>query len=773
MPLFFRFAVLPMVGLLLLTAQAVAQTALPDRVDQAIAGGIDWTWTLLQPNGMFSGHDPHKHPDDYFYYGDWEVVSMTSLAYGGVKPEDAKIKPALKTLLELDLDRTYTVGFRMVALAEFYRHAEEATKPGLRAALKKDADWLISIQHDDGSWHYYGRTGSQWDFSNTQIAVLALSEAVACGVEIDPAVFQKALKLYLDKQRDDGGWNYGNPTKPTGTGPSYAAMTAAGTASVLLLRDLLNPGLGCPCKGGKSGGRRDAAVDESIERGVQWLADHLPPGSVTINKDQKSANFYQHYAVERVGIYSGLKYLGTHDWYREGAAEILDHLPYRGRGSDDRGDAMFALLFLIKGRGPILMNKLKYEGDWELHPRDLARLCEYVGTIKEQRVNWQVVHLGVPVEELHDSPVLYISAERAIKFTDEEKKKLREFTDTGGTIFLEASCGNTVATAFWPRFCQELWPEWELKNVERDHPLWTADIRMPRPVASLRGLSDGLRTFLFYSPADVSCKWQTQAVTREKDAFDFGNNLFAYATDRARLRSRAAGREVGAGAKYAAGKPALAGDRAALTVARLAHGGRWNLNVHYRPWSMLAADLKARTGLDLVERAAVEPGQDLPAEANLLYLTGRDALTMDDAARTRLKNYLAGGGFLLAEATLGDAAFDASFRDLLGGLKCTLKAIEATDPLLTGQMPGGAKGYAIGDVEYTFALRAERVGKPQPLLYRLELDGKLVGIYSPFDILYAQTGGKAFGSRGYAAADARALATNLILFAADRATPAK
>ena len=757
------------VGLLTLATAATAQDALSEQIDQAISQGLDWTWTLLKPNGMFSGASPTQRTEDYFYYGDWEVVSMASLAYGGVKPEDDKIKTALKTLLDLQLDRTYTVGFRMVALAEFYRHAEENSRPGLRAALKRDADWLVSEQHADGSWHYYGQNASQWDFSNTQIALLALSEAASCGVELNPAVFQKTLKLYLDKQREDGGWNYGNPVKPPGTGPSYASMTAAGTASLLLLRDLLNPGQGCPCKAGRSSGRREPVIDKAIDRGIDWLADKLPPGSATLDKEKKSVNYYQHYAAERVGIYSGLKYLGQHDWYREGATEILAHLPYRGRGTGDRGDAMFALLFLIKGRGPILMNKLMYEGEWDLHARDLARLAEYVGRLKEQRINWQVVHLGVPVEELHDSPILYISAEKAVKFSGEEKKKFRRFTDTGGTILLEASCGNAAAGTFWPRFCQELWPEWELKVIDRDHPLWTADLKMTRPVAALRGLSDGLRTFLFYSSADLSCKWHTQAVTREKEVFEFGNNLYAYATDRARLRGRMAAREIGVGKKYAAAKPALANPQAALAVARFVHGGRWDLTVHYQPWQVLAADLKEKTGLALSELQPVELGKDIPAEVSLLYLSGREALTLDDAARGRLKAYLSGGGFLLAEATLGDQAFDASFRELLTALKCTLKAVDAADPLLSGTMPRGSVGYAIGDVDYTFALRPTRVGKPQPVLYRLELDGKLAGLYTPFDITFAQTGCQAFDARGYAPADARALATNIVLFAADRA----
>ncbi len=107
----------------------------------------------------------------------------------------------------------------------------------------------------------------------------------------------------------------------------------------------------------------------------------------------------------------------------------------------------FAILFLYKGRAPILFNKLQdtpggEKWTWNAHRQDIHNLTAYIEKNKEMAIQWQIVSLKGPVEELHDAPVLFISAETAPKFTDEEKKKLREFTDTGGTILLEASCGN-------------------------------------------------------------------------------------------------------------------------------------------------------------------------------------------------------------------------------------------------------------------------------------------------------------------------------------------
>jgi len=55
------------------------------------------------------------------------------------------------------------------------------------------------------------------------------------------------------------------------------------------------------------------------------------------------------------------------------------------------------------------------------------------------------------------------------------------------------------------------------------------------------------------------------------------------------------------------------------------------------------------------------------------------------------------------------------------------------------------------------------VGKPSADLRGLYLGGKLVGVYSPFDVSLGVAGIRAWGCRGYAPADARAAAVNLLL----------
>jgi hypothetical protein len=176
--------------------------------------------------------------------------------------------------------------------------------------------------------------------------------------------------------------------------------------------------------------------------------------------------------------------------------------------------------------------------------------------------------------------------------------------------------------------------------------------------------------------------------------------------------------------------------------------------------------------MSIKEAEPVVPGTAVPAGTTLLYLSGRAGCDLDAAGQAWLKSYLAGGGFLFAEAALGDKRFDASLRATISAAGLTFKRMDASSPLISGQLPSGASGYNVNSVGYTYALRDERAGKPLPELLGIYLGEKMVGIYSPYDIMFRQTGCEAFDCRGYDADDARALAVNLALYASTLAASA-
>jgi hypothetical protein len=589
-----------------------------------------------------------------------------------------------------------------------------------------------------------------------------MREASIVGIEFDPEPLLKARTLYLKEQHGDGGWGYQHG------GDSYGSMTAAGTASLFIIADVLEPASGCPCLSGRSQSRAGPSA-RAIENALDWLGQRF---SAKENPGRGGGHhLYWLYCVERVGIAAGYKRFGDHDWYKEGA-EILVKAQKDGHwGSFE--DTCFALLFLYKGRAPILFNKLKYDGEWNQHRRDIANLTNFIQHTKEQQFHWQIVDIKkASLEELHEAPVLYITAESLPKIAGPEKKRLRQFTDTGGTILFEASCGNPAVRKWFQDFAKELWPEWPLKPLGPDHGVFTDPYPLKqRP--EILGIDDGVRTCVFYAMDDISCAWQLRAVAAKGYLFNWGINLYTCATDGAPLRAKLAGREPPKSDRYKT--PVKAGPKKTVRIARVQHGGNWEAGANYGGLKKLGTLLKSRADLALdIRENTLSPAnsngvapKDLDG-ADAAYVGGSGELVLTPDDQEALKVYAAKGGFLWFEAVAGSAAFDQSFRALAAAMRWDLRLLPPTHPLMNGKMDGGIGYNLTSGVEFRQSLRLQRGSRPYAELLGIFEGDKMIGVYSPLDVVFSVSGLEAYKCRGYKPEDAAAVATNLAVYLSTR-----
>ncbi len=743
-----------------------------DDVRRAIEKGREW----LLDQGQNGQWPEREHWHQTRPEGHSELVTMTLLYTGSHPVNSAAMSQALTFLMGQKLDYTYAVCCRTMAYAYALKGMQSAgpKKEQMRLALIADAQWLVNAQWPNGGWSYRDKSyPHRVDFSNTQFAILALWEAAKAGVEIPDAVWLRTLEFYKANQQQDGSWNYGPGTEADGNG--YGSMTAAGLATIYICTDMLNLASGCPCAQGKSGGTGHADVDRRIDLALTWLDSHFDastnpaaPGNMV------GWRMYWLYAVERVGIATGYKYFGTHNWYKEGAATVIaaqnadGSWPLEAEGGSDV-TTCFAILFLYKGRAPILFNKLQdtigaERWTWNAHRRDISNLTAYIEKNKEMALQWQIVSLKGTVEELHDAPVLFISAESVPKFTDEEKKKLREFTDTGGTILLEASCGNPAVRAWFKQFAAEVWPEWAVKPLGPDHGSFVDPYPLKTQRPEILGIDDGLRTCVFYAMDDLSCPWQTKAYASREYLFKWGINLFTYATDHSPLRAKLS-RESEKSTRYASA--VKAGAKAAITLARLKTDGDWITNRNYQGLEDIAAEVAKRAGLTV---KVEEDGVDATGLAgkDVAYMTGSKEVKLAAGQAQALKEYLAKGGFLWAEAADGSMVFDDSFRKLATDMGWELKIVDKTEPLMTGNF-AKALGYNLTTgVQFRRSMKVVRLGRPFAEFMGIYQDGKMVGVYSPLDVVFSSTPYDAYACRGYQPEDAAAVATNILLCASDR-----
>jgi hypothetical protein len=730
-----------------------------DQVNRAIQKAREFLINQQKPDGSWDGQ------------AGYSALAFMTLAYMGEHPNREVMTKGLNYLVSLDPDRDmdggasprsrgYTVPIRVMGLSYIHNKLLGEKRELVRKHMLADLLRIRVGQATNGGWRYALSGGGEWDFSVSQWPLLAMREANLVGIEFPTDSLLKARDLYYSKQNADGGWNYQD-------GKSYGSMTAAGLASVYIIADVLEPASGCPCLSGRSAATASEA-DRRIDKALEWLSKNF---AADRNPNKGDQHLYWLYCVERVGIAAGYKYFGTHDWFQEGAEVLVGR--QGGNGSwGDLPNTCFATLFLFKGRAPVLFEKLEFEGAWNMHRRDMANLTHYIERIKEQMFQWQIVSLRAPVEELHDAPILYLTAESVPKWGDEEKKKLREFTDTGGTVLVEASCGNAAVRRWFPQFAKEVWPEWTLSPLSAEHAVWQSVYPMTQKPTAM-GVEDGVRTSVFFVPDDISCSWSMKAYALRKYLFDWGINLYTYAMDGAPLRWKLAGREVKPSDRYAG--PIQAGGRKTLKVARVRHGGDWSAGVNYGGFKRLAEHLKNKAGLAMeVTEPTVVPfteggvaAADL-AKYDVAYLAGTKALGLSAEDREALKSLVAAGGLLWFEAVTGSVDFDQSVKQFAQDMGWELKMLPATHGLMTGRMDA-ATGYNLTTgVEFRRALRVSRIGRPYAEFMGLYDGERLVGLYSPLDVLFSLQPYEAWSCKGYQPADAQAVATNIALYATSR-----
>jgi hypothetical protein len=249
------------------------------------------------------------------------------------------------------------------------------------------------------SWNYPGgvpdggpRSGTiqaenRWpDHSNTQYALLGLKAAERCGLRFRPETYKAMgnvvdhfvrlqerkdpsrkkvarMKLIEDKKHgyvsyrsvsrildEPRGWKYigvpnealaGNPWQKEVTG----SMTTAGVACLLISSSFAK-------RRGQLPPRLLTEAKRSAWDGIAWLSANFTLSKNPGASDQRW-HYYYLYGMERAAVLAGVRAIGQHDWYREGATFLLARQAGNGMWNGDAVPTCFALLFLTRATVPM------------------------------------------------------------------------------------------------------------------------------------------------------------------------------------------------------------------------------------------------------------------------------------------------------------------------------------------------------------------------------------------------------------------------------------
>lgn len=522
---------------LLCSAGVLARNA---EIDTAIERGRAFLYGAMNEAGhweVVERVDPALANDPQSLRGpQWSgrtAVVVYALLRSGEKPVEPRLQRAIEFLKQSDAPTgTYALAFRCLVWASLPQTQD------VKRLARRDADRLAAGVNNDGLSGYFAGINAPPDMSNSQIALLGLFAARESGVEVPSRYWRAADRAWRARQLREGAWTYGPDYRDT---PPYYAphpgMTAAGAATLLLIRDALSSATAQP---------RGNEDDPAVNAAIRWLSENFE--QIFTFDFAGNRALYGLYMTERLGIAGGVKRFGDHVWYERGTRYLLPRQTPEGAwvggvegGGEPIVDTAFALMFLSHARAPVAINKLRYDtpaptsreaGNWNQRSRDVARVTEWMSAATERKQRWQIVSLD-RAEDLYDAPVLFVSGDQAIDFNAEQLAALRDYVHAGGLIVFSADARNRRFIDAATRLGTQLAPQSEWRRLEPTHPLlrWqqfnAASWRRP---VQVMGIGNGVREFALLLPdADISRSWQAGAGTTQPEHLELAANIVQYA----------------------------------------------------------------------------------------------------------------------------------------------------------------------------------------------------------------------------------------------------
>ncbi|MCE5325798.1 MAG: DUF4159 domain-containing protein [Planctomycetaceae bacterium] len=690
-----------------------------ENVEKAIKLAIDYLYSAQNADGSWPPHGQFKTGPT--------AMATYALLSAGINPQEPRLKKALDWLKANDSTWTYDLGLRCYA----WHLANTTTLGRYREQLMKEAALLVGST-SDGSYSYTSNgTPAAGDHSNSQYGLLGVWAAAADGIDISPDYWNKVLKHWVSVQCDDGGWQYGGKAAV-----GKNTMTVAGIATLYICYDYSGLADANPGK------RFDA-----IQKGLDWLDKNFAPGP----------DGYYNYGVERVGVAAGYKWFGQHDWYKEIGTTLLQTQGPTGVWSGGWGDVpntAFGLLFLIRGRQPLLFNKLQHDGDWDRRSRDLAAVTRWVSLNLESEVNWQIVDFKHPVDEWHDASILYITGTSDPKLTPEHLEMLKKFVEEGGTIFTVVQQGGTAFNQAMQYAYKMMFPDYPIHRVDANSALYTSYFNIKK-TSQFSEVTNGARPLVVHCDEDLAARWtSSRSLTDTKHReFQLAYNVARYALDKTS--------DLPARGHVFWPKDAKAQDNAkTIEVYRIKYKGRWDPEP--RAFARFK-DMMAQDENIVINLPAPVTLTELPAGAKVAHMTGSGTAEFSDEEAKKLAAFVNGGGTLIIDSAGGNPTFTACVESLLR------RAFPDRQNRLTSLSPV-APMFLLADKEikecgFRMATAVKITGR-DPQFKCVTVGGGRAGvIFSPLDLTCGLVACRAGTIDGYDIETAFDLMRNLVIYA--------
>lgn len=203
----------------------------------------------------------------------------------------------------------------------------------------------------------------------------------------------------------------------------------------------------------------------------------------------------------------------------------------------------------IATRDQLVLGQVVYNGDWDATPHGLPNLLKHIDEGTTLKVQFKRIPVDLEKADIFAFPILYMSGQRAVTFSEEARRRLKEYLDRGGTLVVDCVIGSSAFDAAFRKEMKAIYADKPLKPLPADHALYTfvedaTRVRLSPQAAQLLGGEavapvieaievDG-RLPVIYSKLSLSAGWEQLPRAynigyADADALKLGVNVFMYA----------------------------------------------------------------------------------------------------------------------------------------------------------------------------------------------------------------------------------------------------
>lgn len=496
---------------------AAEQPLTDEQINEAIGRLVKSLYESQAEDGGWYGAY-HAGPNEQASKNDWGPSSMALLALltAGESPESPAIQAGLKRVTQADITGLYSLSMRTQLLSKLAGDKE------MRKRLEADTITLFNSKHVLSRFDYAVgnnvRPSRRIDNSTTQYGVIGVWSANQRGLRTPKDFWTDVVANFLELQADDGGWSYSGQRNTT------QSMTLAGLTCLYIAQQQLHRKNATP----------NPDIQSAIKKGLLFLEKNYDPTAAV-----HGGSSYTWSGYARIGKLSGNWRFAETDIYQDIAGRIARD---NKRFDTAIHDASFRLMFLADASKPVWINKLKIDGtNWNNRPNDIYFLNQYMSRYHEAGLNWRIVDIATDAKHWASAPVLWLSSDGGIDWTDEQIANLKRYLERGGTIIANPERPGKADqfAASIKQLAKKMYPDLAFKPMDEDHPLATHDERgrVPKGVQVLTG---GGRALIVMPRLDWGRTLQSDAKPHfaRHEAWFCMTNLFDQVQEARRIKPR-------------------------------------------------------------------------------------------------------------------------------------------------------------------------------------------------------------------------------------------